>query len=612
MNMLSRYPFDDRPDGLRRRLADLPPSLRWGALAAFLIAVIFIGWLGIQGLSAKSNLEQARDSAEQAKDALLSGESENATRFAENAEFHAREARAATHSLPWSIAAAVPFLGSPLKTTQQISDVVVGLTGDVLLPAADMGAGLSPDKLIEGTRIDLKLLRAEAPRLSKLSDAAAKIDAEARAISDPAYLWLIRDARSQLQGQTSRLAQLLGNTSIAAQLAPSMLGADGPRTYLVGLQNNAEARGTGGLMGGFGILVFNDGRASVPGLAPNNWFGGVTAKVDLGPEFNATYGWTNPYTDIRNSNLSSHFPYAAQIWKSMWDEISPVDQPIDGVIALDPVALSYVLGAIGPVSTSDGVIVTQDNVVELMESTAYVRFPTEEDQYARKKYLQDVAEAVIKKATTGAMQSPRKLLDALGRAIAERRIAVWSASPADQKLLEQTPLAHIVPDGPAPYAGVVLNNLAGNKMDYYLRREIEYVADDCDGDMRNSTITVRLNNTAPDVGLPEYVGGSEGLAAGLALNVPSGTMVTSVRVIATKGARLLSVTSNGKRTSATQTVERGHPSFEVQVAIPRGESGELTFQFSEPTAPGIASVPVQPLIDTPKPDVSVPTCPEAA
>ena len=97
---------------------------------------------------------------------------------------------------------------------------------------------------------------------------------------------------------------------------------------------------------------------------------------------------------------------------------------------------------------------------------------------------------------TGPLQSPRKLLDALGRAASERRISVWSASPADQKLLEETPLAHMVPDDDAPYAQVIINNLAGNKMDYYLKREIEYAADGCDGDMRNSTVTVRLTNTA--------------------------------------------------------------------------------------------------------------------
>ena len=85
-------------------------------------------------------------------------------------------------------------------------------------------------------------------------------------------------------------------------------------------------------------------------------------------------------------------------------------------------------------------------------------------------------------------------------------------------------------------------------------------------------------------------------------------MVTSVRVIATKGARLLGVTSDGERTTAITQVENGHPSFEVQVAIPPGQSGELTFRMTEPTAPGAPRVPVQPLIDSVTPDVEVPAC----
>ena len=45
MNMFSRNPFDDRPDGLRRRLADLPQGVKWGALAAGLVVVLLsVGW----------------------------------------------------------------------------------------------------------------------------------------------------------------------------------------------------------------------------------------------------------------------------------------------------------------------------------------------------------------------------------------------------------------------------------------------------------------------------------------------------------------------------------------------------------------------------------------
>jgi hypothetical protein len=381
-----------------------------------------------------------------------------------------------------------------------------------------------------------------------------------------------------------------------------MMGADGPRTYFMGFQTNAEARGTGGLLGGVGILRFDNGTATVDTLGPNTELGGASAPIDLGPEFAQVYGFTNPFTDFRNSNQSPHFPYAAQIWKSMWAQQSGMN--VDGVIAIDPVALSYVLGAVGPVTMPDGEVVTKDNVVELTESTAYSRFPT--DQTARKNYLQDIANAVVRKMT-GQIESPRKLLDALGKAVSERRIAVWSSSPADQKLLEETPLAHMVPDDAAPYAEVVINNLGGNKMDYYLTRQIEYVADGCDGDTRMSTVTIRLTNTARDNSLPDYVSSSAGLPE-FPIKAPSGTMVTSVRLVATKDAKLVSILSNGQRVPAFKNTERDHPSFEVQVAIPPGQSGELSFHLSEPTSPGAPRVPIQPLVDSVTPVVSVPEC----
>jgi hypothetical protein len=123
-----------------------------------------------------------------------------------------------------------------------------------------------------------------------------------------------------------------------------------------------------------------------------------------------------------------------------------------------------------------------------------------------------------------------------------------------------------------------------------------------------ATITVRLTNTASRDKLPDYVGGTMGLNPDIPIKVPPGTMVTSVRVLATQGARLTAVTSDGQKIGAVVHTERGHPTYEVQVAIPPGQSGELSFQLSEPTAPGDARVPVQPLIDLVTPVVSVPTC----
>ncbi|EHB56275.1 hypothetical protein MycrhDRAFT_3469 [Mycolicibacterium rhodesiae JS60] len=612
MKFFSRRRFNEEPDDDDVDLTedDVRPwytrrSAAW-ALGVLIVVILSGGWLGFRAYEAKANLEQARANAQQAKDALLQGNTADASRFAADAQSHAQTARDATHSLPWTVASAIPWLGSPFKTGQQISDVALGLAADVLKPTADAGTTVAPSQLLANGRLDVTALRKEGPALSKIAADATRLNDAAKAIQEPAYLSVIGEARSQLQEQTANIAHLLQNTALAAQLAPSMLGADGPRSYFMGFQTNAEARGTGGLLGGFGVLRFDDGKPSVDNLGPNTDFNKPFTPFSVNPEFDEQYGFTNPTTDFRNTNQSSHFPYAAQIWKSLWAQQSGMN--VDGVIAIDPIALSYILGATGPVTMPDGETITKDNVVELTESTVYSRFPDPNDQSGRKRYLQAIATEVVKKITVP-VESPRKLLDALGRAVSERRISVWSSSPTDQALLEKSPLAHEIPDDSAPYAEVVINNLGGNKMDYYLDRQIEYVADGCDGDKRKSTVTIRLTNTLKDAaGLPEYVAGRLGFFPEIPGNVPPGTMLTSVRLLTTKGADVLSVLVNGKRTRVFGSTERGHPSFESQVAIPPGQTVELIFRLTEPTSSGEARVPVQPLRGGVTPKVSVPTC----
>lgn len=599
---------DDAGSGYGGGTRRLPSFVRrkeflWGT-ALLVLVVLGLGcWATVGAFQAKSNLEQARDSAQQAKEALLEGNTEAASQLADDALLRAQAARDATHSLAWNIVAGVPWLGSPFKTGQQVTDVVLGLAADVLRPAADVGVAISPERLYRDGRVDVDLLRRQEPQLSELSTNATRLNSDAAAIADPRYVSLMSDARTELQSQISSITSVIENAALAARLVPSMMGADGPRTYFMGFQTNAEARGTGGLLGGYGILRFDNGVPTVDTLAPNTDLAGALTAVDLGLEYDQQYGYAQPFTDFRNSNLSPHFPYAAQIWKGMFAEQTGVE--VDGVIVIDPIALSYILGAVGPVTMPDGEVISRENVVELTESTAYSRFPT--DQVARKQYLQDIANAVVTKMT-GSVRSPRQLVDALGKALSERRIAVWSASPAEQELLEQTSLAHVLPGDEAPYAGVVINNLGGNKLDYYLKTDIEYAADNCDSDTRASTVNVKLTNTVPDAPLPDYVVDAPGLAPELLIEVPRGTNITSVRLFATQGAELSSAILNGERVPAIVNTERGHPVFEVQVIIPPGQSADVSFQLSEPTVPGAPRAPSQPLVDTVVPKVMVPEC----
>ncbi len=243
---------------------------------------------------------------------------------------------------------------------------------------------------------------------------------------------------------------------------------------------------------------------------------------------------------------------------------------MDGAIATDPVALSYVLAAVGPVTLPDGEVVDASNVVELTESTAYTRFITNEANYTednaeRKEYLQTIAGKVVEKMT-GKIESPQRLLDAVGRAAGERRIAVWSSHPEEQEILAGTTLGYTVPEDPAPYAGVVINNNGGNKLDYYLDREIDYTAADCTGDTRTSAVTVRLTNNTPDTNFPRIVAGTFKDKP-----LPYGTNLAMVSLLSTNGATLTKASIDGKQSFAIQGNELGHPVFTVPVTIRRAQ-----------------------------------------
>ena len=76
--------------------------------------------------------------------------------------------------------------------------------------------------------------------------------------------------------------------------------------------------------------------------------------------------------------------------------------------------------------------------------------------------------------------------------------------PAVEARIRETGYSGALPSGAPPFAGVVLNNAAAGKLDYYLRRSLTYARTGC-GPTRDVVATIDLTNTAPATGLPPYV-----------------------------------------------------------------------------------------------------------
>ncbi len=562
------------------------------------IAALYLGYLTV---SAKSDLESARTHANAARSAVLDGDVAKARSEAASTASDSSDAKSRTDNPVWSAAAAIPWLGSPLDTVSQITDVVSDLSSKVLDPTAELATTLDPNSLRTGaTGINTAALAGAESQLGAIATNAEDIDARARRI-DGSWLGQVADARDQLRSQTVELSRFIRGTDTAAKLLPPMLGSTEQRRYFFAFQTPAESRPTGGLLGAYGVIGARNGKVTVDNLGPNTTLRAPTRPIDLGTDFDSNYAISRPYVDSRNANISPHFPYAAQIWMSMWQQQS--GERLDGALATDPIALSYLLKATGPITLTGGEQITGDNVVPITLSTSYQRFGG--DNPARKAYLQEIASKSIDRLTS-TRGNTGAVLEALGRAVLERRLMIYSTRPVEQQLLVDSGLAHTVPQTSAPYAEVTVGNLGGNKIDYYLRRSISYQAAACTGDTRISTVTVKLQNTVSDLSLPPYVIGTLGNPQN---RVPPGTSQINLTFNGTSGAILRSLTVDGASTLYGTGTELGHLHAMTQVKVPAGKTVTVVFTLIEPTsAKGAAVVPTQPLVDQPDVRVDVPAC----
>ncbi len=242
------------------------------------------------------------------------------------------------------------------------------------------------------------------------------------------------------------------------------------------------------------------GKISVERFESDSALSGVKSGLNFGKAYDRLWSVGAPYDEYGDSNVSAHFPYAARIWLAMWQH--KTHEKLDGALAVDPQALAYLLAVTGPATLPDHSVISAGNVVQLTQQALYSRYPSDAASPARKRYLLDVARAASTKVID-ARGNTTALVKAAGHAAAERRLLVYSTDPDAEGLLEQTSLSGAIPSTSAPFAGVVVNNDAGNKLDYYLDRSITWTRTGC-GSTRDVTVTIRLTNTAPS-GLPTYV-----------------------------------------------------------------------------------------------------------
>jgi hypothetical protein len=361
----------------------------------------------------------------------------------------------------------------------------------------------------------------------------------------------------------------------AVSAGPLLAGADKPKRYLISFQNSAEARGTGGILGAYALIELDKGNLNVLQTGSNASLAGMSLReipVVMPAEFLKLYG-KNPAI-LQNSNLSPHFPYGAQVWLGLWK--ARYGQQLDGVIAVDPIALSYVLRATGEITLKSGEKITSENVVEETLKNAYERY--EKDNDARKQYLVDIMNATAAKLTKGEY-SKVKMAKALRDGIKANRILIYSTNKDAQEKLATVKLGGELKLEANNEYRTVIQNIDASKLDYYLDRSVAIESKSCEKD-RQTQVRIRVTNTLKTgVGLSPYV--LTRADKGKPSSLVTGAHRFKVFIYGPTNARLISVSRENRTADlGGASIERKRPIYVADVDLAPGDSEELLANFS--------------------------------
>jgi hypothetical protein len=547
-------------------------------------------------VQARQHLHAAQAGAVALVPLVQSGQTDGARAGLRAVREDTRHARRLTSGPVWRLAGSVPLAGRTVATVAGVARAADEVLRDVVPPAlaatdaVGAGGGLPPagGRPDAALALDLHGVAEAAPALRNASRRAHETRARLEDLPSGLVPPPVVRARRDLAAELDRLLPALDAAASVAETAPALLGASGPRRYLLALQNTAEARGSGGLLGVYAVAVADRGRVRLERVGSDRDLRDASPAPRSSPEHSARYAPLLVRPGWRNANLSPHFPDAARIWSELWRRQS--GQQVDGVLALDPAVLDALLAVTGPVRLPDGTRLTAGSAVPLTLARAY---DVHDDHLQRKAFLVGLVPAVLDRLGRGDVR-PAALARALLGPAREGRVRLYSRHPDEQRLLEGSPVGGALPAGPQPFALAVVNNAFGNKLDFYLDRRVDYALGPCAGGSRPSRIAVRLANRAP-LGLGDYVTGRVEVAA-RGREHPYAHHRVLLSVFTTAGARLVGARLDGRAVPLGRSTERGHPVFDTYVDLPRGLGRTLVLDLLEPARTEPPVLGRQPLV----------------
>ena len=453
-----------------------------GVVTLLLAAVITLTVIAAsKALAVRDSLSPAVPIASGMTAKIVAGDTAGAASDATELRELSERAVSQTAGLDWRIAEWVPLVGPNLAAVRAAAESVdeVAKFSTDSLPELDLTAF----RPVNGA-VDLKALHLLQDIVGRGADTFARISARLTAMDRTALLPQVVDALAALDVAVSDVDEKLGALSPILEVLPTALGEGVPRTYLLMFQGNSELRASGGNPAALAIVTATDGRIQLTTQATSTQFSNARpesiAPIDAETE--------QLYSDIvgrwiPNMTATPDFPTTVEIMRAWWaDEGLP---PFDDVISTDPVALSYILRATGPIPLQTGETLTTENAVSVLLNEVYFNYGETvsgqgADGTAQDEFFAAAVAEIFSKVVTG-MDNPLALLDAVTQANDEGRMKIWTSNPDIEMMMAGSKLAGTLPEtnDDQTVAGVYFNDTTGAKTDYYADASVVASTDQC-------------------------------------------------------------------------------------------------------------------------------------
>jgi hypothetical protein len=323
----------------RRRRSALNQRVKIGFVVFGILLLGTVTWLTTRVLVVKTDLEASQALVEQLQTEITSGDF--STLASTSAELQAKSASAAagTSDLTWRAAEFIPLAGENLRAVRAVSESIDDIVRDVAAPALDIASSfdLSARDPVTGG-FDIAPLKDVVAIAATAQTVFAESLARMGAID-------ASDTVGPVSAAVTRLDDLLvkANDAVTAaapllDLVGPALGADGPRTYLLAFQNNAESTALGGSAASYTLINVDNGAISVAAQGAGSQDLVEGTRLDVEVDQSAIDLFTDYLISFPNTSTSRpDFPTAAELMRAYW--IRDKGLTADGVISIDPLAL---------------------------------------------------------------------------------------------------------------------------------------------------------------------------------------------------------------------------------------------------------------------------------